>query len=152
MAAQLVDSKLAGHYLGFSQLKLHTIQVSEEQRRVALLEKWAEVEGEKVTYFKLAEALFEYGRRDLVEHLCKMIRRVLRSDAQSKTPPKSRRKSKNDVPLPLTSDQVCFKYITIHMHIQKVKKVTRSSLRKILGASYNCVRIHKNCDVHTLEL
>ena len=125
MVSQLVDWKLAGHYLGFPQLKLHTIQVeneSEEQRRVALLETWAEVEGEKATYFKLAEALFEYGRRDLVEHLCKMIRRVLRSDAQSKTPPKSRRKSKNDVPLPLTSDQVCFKYITIHMHVQKLKK------------------------------
>lgn len=41
VAAQLVDWKLIGHYLGFSQLKLHTIQVdneSEEQRRMSLLE------------------------------------------------------------------------------------------------------------------
>ena len=113
MAAQLVDWKLAGHYLGLTQLKLHTIQVdndSEEQRRGALLETWAEMEGEKATYMKLAEALFEHGRRDLVEHLCKMIRRVLRCDVQSKTPPQTRRKSKSDVPISpisVTCDQVC---------------------------------------------
>ena len=110
MAAQLVDWKLAGHFLGFTQLKLHTIQVdndSEEQRRVALLETWAEMEGEKATYLKLAEALLEHGRRDLVEHLCKMIKRVLRSNVQSKTPPKTRRRSKSDVLVCLTSDQVC---------------------------------------------
>jgi hypothetical protein len=110
MAAQLVDWKLAGHHLGFSPLKLHTIQAdndSEDQRRVALLETWAEMEGEKATYLKLAEALFEHGRRDLVEHLCKMIRRVLRSDVvQSKTPPKTRRRSKSDAPIPVDSDQV----------------------------------------------
>ena len=58
---------------------------------------------------KLAEALFEHGRRDLVEHLCKMIRRVLRSDVQIKTPPKTKGKSRSTAPLPvdgLTSDQV----------------------------------------------
>ena len=111
MATLLVDWKLIGHYLGFSQLKLHTIQVdpdyeSEEQRRLALLETWAEEEGKKATYLKLAEVLYEYGRRDLVEHLCKMIRRVLRSDVQRKTPPKTRRRSKSTSLGPLTSDQV----------------------------------------------
>ena len=118
----MVDWKLAGYYLGFSQLKLHTNQVeneSEEQRRVALLETWAEVEEEKATYFKLAEALFEYGRQDLVEHLCKMIRRVLCSNAQSKTPPKSRRKSKT---LPLTSDQVCLNILLYTCIYKKWKK------------------------------
>lgn len=113
IAAQLVDWKLIGHYLGFSQLKLHTIQVdneSEEQRRVSLLETWAEVEGEKATYLKLAKAFYEYGRRDLVEHLCRMIRRVLRSDVPIKTPPKTRRRSKSNETTSmgrLTSDQVC---------------------------------------------
>ena len=115
MAAQLVDWKLAGHYLGLTQLKLHTIQVdndSEEQRRGALLETWAEMQGEKATYLKLAEALFEHGRRDLVEHLCKMVRRVLRSDVQSKTPPQTRRKSKSDIPISVTFDQVCVLFMS----------------------------------------
>lgn len=112
VAALLVDWKLIGHHLGFSQLKLHAIQVdpdydSEEQRRLALLEVWAEGEGKKATYLRLAEVLYRHGRRDLVEHLCKMIRRVLRSDIQSKTPPKTRRTCKCNATGRLTSNQVC---------------------------------------------
>ena len=110
IAAQLVDWRMIGHYLNFTQVKIHTIQVdneSEEQRRLALLDAWVEMEGERATYLKLAEALYEHGRRDLVEQLCKMIKRALRSDVQSKTPPRNKRRSKSNVPVAsasLTSD------------------------------------------------
>ena len=83
MAKQLVDWKMIGHYLRFTQVQIHAIHVENEtgeERRMALLDAWAEKDGGGATYLKLAEALYAHGRRDLVEQLCKMINRALRSD------------------------------------------------------------------------
>ena len=78
--AQLLDDwKMIGYYLGFASQKVNDIKVdndNEEQRRVALLDAWEQREGEGATYFKLAEVLHHRGRVDLVENLCRMIRRV----------------------------------------------------------------------------
>ena len=85
IAAQLVDWKMIAHYLGFAQVKIHTIHVdneNEDLRRVAFIEAWAEEHGDGATYLKLAEAFYEHGRVDLVDQLCKMIRRALRSGMQ----------------------------------------------------------------------
>ena len=81
IAAQLIDWKLIAHYLGLTQVKIHAIHVdneNEEQRRVAFLEEWAEKNGDGATYLKLAEAFYERGRPDLIDQLCKMIKRAMK--------------------------------------------------------------------------
>ena len=81
IATQLVDWKIIAHLLGFAQVTIHTIHVNnetEEQRRAAFLEDWAEKNGDEATYLRLAEAFYEHSRPDLVEQLCKMIRRSMK--------------------------------------------------------------------------
>ena len=79
MAQLLDDWQMMGYYLGFNAQKLNDIKldyVNEERRRVALLDAWEQKEGEEATYLKLAEALDNRRRADLVEKLiCSMITR-----------------------------------------------------------------------------
>ena len=91
IAAQLVDWKMIAHYLGYTQVKIHTIHANnenEEQRRTAFLEDWTDKDGDGATYLKLAKASYEHARPDLVELLCKVVRmgkrrgRVQRKDIQ----------------------------------------------------------------------
>ena len=76
IATKLDDWKMVGHYLGIPPEKLKAIERendTEDQRKVALLDTWRKGEGRGATYWKLANALYEHGRRDLVELLCKAI-------------------------------------------------------------------------------
>ena len=73
VAVELVDWKMVGHCLNFSRAKLEAIDrenQTEDQRKVALLDAWGEREGKQSSYFKLAEALHQRGRSDLVQILC----------------------------------------------------------------------------------
>ena len=73
IADLLDDWKMVGLSLGFTWQKLSDIEVEnhkEERRRVALLDAWEQKEGRGATYLKLAEALYNRKRTDLVERLC----------------------------------------------------------------------------------
>ena len=74
VATKLGDWKMVGHYLNIPSVKQKAIECkndTEDQRKVALLETWRKGEGKGATCWKLANALYEHGRRDLVEFLCK---------------------------------------------------------------------------------
>ena len=76
IAAKLEDWKMAGRYLNIPSEKLKAIERdndSEDQRRVAMLDAWHEREGECASYLRLADALYQHGRRDLIELLCKLM-------------------------------------------------------------------------------
>ena len=64
---------LFGRYLGIPKQDLSTIgrqYNTEAQKRVATFNIWHEREGAKATYLRLADALYQYGRRDLIAFLC----------------------------------------------------------------------------------
>ena len=46
---------------------------TEDQRRVAMLDTWQKREGKAATYMKLASALYQQRRLDLVNSLCRAI-------------------------------------------------------------------------------
>ena len=76
IATKLDDWKMVGHYLGIPPEKLKAIELennTEDQRRVASLDTWRKGEGRNASYWKLANALNEHRRRDLVELLCKAM-------------------------------------------------------------------------------
>ena len=76
VAAKLEDWKMVGRYLSMPSEKLKAIDRendTEDQRRVAMLDTWHKREGEGASCLKLANALYQRGRRDLVERLCEVI-------------------------------------------------------------------------------
>lgn len=79
MAQLLDDWTMTGYYLGFEKQNLDDIQIdnrSEERRRVALLKKWEERQGEEATYLKLAEAFHHRQKIAAVEKLCERLREM----------------------------------------------------------------------------
>lgn len=84
IAAKLEDWKMVGNYLSMPSEKLKAIERendTEDLRKVAMLDTWHKGEGTAASYWKLANAMYQHGRRDLVESLCKAIA------AQSSEPP-----------------------------------------------------------------
>ena len=76
IAAKLEDWKMVGHYLSMPPEELKAIERendTENQRTVAMLDTWHKREGETANCWKLANALYQHGRRDLIESLCKAI-------------------------------------------------------------------------------
>ena len=76
IAAKLEDWKMVGRYLNVPSEKLTAIERenhTEDQRRVGILDTWHKREGEDASYLRLADALYQQGRRDLVELLCELI-------------------------------------------------------------------------------
>jgi hypothetical protein len=85
IAAKLEDWKMVGYYLNMPTVKLKAIERendTEDQRKVAMLDTWRKGEGTAASYWKLANALYQHGRRDLVEILCRAI-----AAQSSKSPP-----------------------------------------------------------------
>ena len=80
IALKLEDWKMVGRCLKFSPEKLKAIDrenETEDQRKVALLDDWAKREGKGATYSKLAEALHQRGRSDLIEMLCNELKKLI---------------------------------------------------------------------------
>jgi hypothetical protein len=79
IATKLVDWKTTGYYCGVSAEKLAAIDrehVTEEQRRIALLDCWEKREGRSASCLKLADVLHRRERRDLVELLCTEMKKL----------------------------------------------------------------------------
>lgn len=84
LAVKLTDWKVFGAFLGFPPEKLAAIEVenrTEDQRKIALLDAWAEKEDERATYLKLVEVLYQLNRRDLVRVLCDLLKKAVQNDA-----------------------------------------------------------------------
>ena len=76
IAAKLEDWKMVGHFLSISTEKLKAIERendTEDLRRVAMLDTWHKREGKDANCLRLANALYQHGRRDLVELLCEAL-------------------------------------------------------------------------------
>ena len=76
IAAKITDWKSCAVSLGLSDQDVDDIM--EENKRVrnqraAMLRQWAETYGNEATYLKLAEALADIRRRDLIESLLSMM-------------------------------------------------------------------------------
>ena len=67
---------MVGHYLTMPSEELKAIERendTENLRKVAMLDTWHKREGKAASCWKLANALFQHGRRDLIESLCKAV-------------------------------------------------------------------------------
>ena len=76
VAIKMINWKMIGRHFGIPKEKIAAIRQDEEceeERRVALLETWSRKEGERATYWKLMDALYNNGRGDLVDYLCRRI-------------------------------------------------------------------------------
>ena len=76
VALKVEDWKMVGHLFNVPQEKLTAIDLenrTEDQRRVALLDTWSNIEGEGASYLKLAHVLNQRRRNDLVKFLCGRI-------------------------------------------------------------------------------
>ena len=76
VAVKLSDWKMVGHCLEFLPEELTAIELqnkTEDQRKVALMDKWRQREGPKANYLKLATVLNQRKRNDLVKILCDNI-------------------------------------------------------------------------------
>ena len=85
IATKLEDWKMVGHYLSMPPEELKAIERendTENQRKVAMLDTWHKREGERANCWKLANALYQHGRRDLVELLCKAIQNLAEESSQ----------------------------------------------------------------------
>ena len=80
IARKLEDWKLMGRRgFRFEQCEVSSIdeeKKSVEMQKIALMDAWARKHGKDASYLKLAQALYRGGRRDLVDHLCKMLEGV----------------------------------------------------------------------------
>ena len=73
-----IDWKQLGRYFNLSREKLEAIDrenVTDDQRKIALLDAWEEKEGQRASIFALANALCHQQRPDLVEFLCDIVRK-----------------------------------------------------------------------------
>ena len=76
IAERVSEWNLFGRYLGIPKQDLSTIgrqYDTNAQKTVATFNIWHEREGTKATYLRLADALYQYGRRDLITLLCLII-------------------------------------------------------------------------------
>ena len=79
-------TKMAGHYLSIPSEKLTAIERekdTEDQRKMALLDTWHKRKGRGASYWRLANALYQHGRQDLVEFLCRALSSVEQSSSQA---------------------------------------------------------------------
>jgi hypothetical protein len=79
IAKELIDWKMVGYYLKLSEQDLTAVECdnhTEAQRRVAMLETWHKRNGSDATYLRLANALHQHGRKDVVELLCRTVKKA----------------------------------------------------------------------------
>ena len=79
IAKELSEWNLVGRYLGISKQDLTAIgrqYDTEAQKKVAMFDIWHESEGSSATYLKLANALRQHVRKDLVELLCQIVKKT----------------------------------------------------------------------------
>ena len=76
IAKEVSEWTLVGRYLGISKQDLTAIgrqYDTEAQRKVAMFDTWYEREGSNATFLRLADALYQYGRKDLIDLLCLVV-------------------------------------------------------------------------------
>ena len=79
IAEELSEWNLLGRYLKIPKQDLTAINRqydTEARRKVAMFDKWHEKGGSNATYLRLADALYQHGRKDLVELLCKIVKKT----------------------------------------------------------------------------
>ena len=77
IALKLTDWKVFGNILLIPKETLAAIDAqnqTEEQKKIALLDSWHERASKYATNIKLAEKLYQHNRRDLVTHLCELLK------------------------------------------------------------------------------
>ena len=80
IAKKLREWKMVGYYLSLSEQDLTAINRklrTKAQRKAAMFKTWHKREGNNATYLRLAKALYQHGRKDLVELLCHNITATL---------------------------------------------------------------------------
>ena len=148
IAQQLSDWKMLGYYLNLTEQNLTAIERendTESLRRVAMLNKWHEREGRNATYLRLAGALYQHGRSDLVELLCRTVKE--RDSVHVAC-------SRNEAMFRANEENIRIKFALL---IQRVRlaleenKVTTKDVRTIiLGMFANCDDIIPNTNLEEI--
>jgi hypothetical protein len=76
IAERVSEWNLFGRYLGISKQDLSAIDRQYDtaaKKNVATFNIWHEREGAKATYLRLADALYQCGRKDLIDLLCNIV-------------------------------------------------------------------------------
>ena len=86
IALKVTDWKVFGHIIGLSRERIVSVErenSTEDQRKVALLESWYEKDSKNATSLKLAEALRDHQRGDLIDHLCQLTVMCIGSESDN---------------------------------------------------------------------
>ena len=91
IAEKVIDWQMLGYVLGLPRVKISAIareNQTEDQRKIAMFDEWKSSNGSRGTYLKLAEALFDRHRIDIVERLCKLLKQSMSDEtAPTEVPP-----------------------------------------------------------------
>ena len=92
IALKIGDWKSVASLLDFCRDEIDTIDganLTQEQKKLALFDRWGEKYGKQATFIKLAEVFHDLGRRDFIEKLCELIKSSQTECAETEsTPPK----------------------------------------------------------------
>jgi hypothetical protein len=97
IAESISEWNLFGRYLGVPKHDLSAIGRQYDtlaQKKVATFNTWHEREGTKATYLRLADALYQCGRKDLIDLLCNTV--IIHREtgpSKSQTVPQSKTKA-----------------------------------------------------------
>lgn len=83
IAERIIDWKMLGYVLGLPREKITAIDhesKTEDQCKIAIFIEWKSYNGSEATYLKLAEALYDRHRVDMVEMLCDLFKKGVGQD------------------------------------------------------------------------
>ena len=80
IAEKVIRWEMLGYSLGQQQERVQAIcrdYHTEDQRKVAMFDEWRRSNGSRATYLKLAKALYDRHRSDIVELLLNMLKQSM---------------------------------------------------------------------------
>ena len=148
IAEKVSEWNLFGRYLGIPKQDLSTIgrqYNTEAQKRVATFNIWHKREGTKATYLRLADALYQYGHRDLIAFLCLIIsfrKETTESDTLSGVGlPKTVPESKTEAMFRSNLEDIKSRFAILLQSVQlalEANRVTPQDVYAVLVGMFGC--------------
>jgi hypothetical protein len=142
IAERVSEWNLFGQYLGISKQDLSAIgrqYDTEAQKQVATFNIWHEREGTKATYLRLADALYQYGQRDLIGSLCIII--SFRKETADAGLPKTVPESKTEAMFHSNLEDIKNRFAILRRDVQSALEdnhVTPEDVYAILVEMFGC--------------
>ena len=148
IAEKVSEWNLFGRYLGIPKQALSTIgrqYDTDAQKTVATFNVWHESERAKATYLRIADALYQYGRRDLITLLCFIItlhKELTEPDTLSGVGlPKTVPKSKTEAMFRSNLEDIKSRFAILLRSVQlalEANRVTPQDVHAVLVGMFGC--------------